>query len=31
LRQRRYRFDKVSQWLIGTFGNELRISAHQKK
>jgi TPR repeat protein len=31
LRQRRYRFDKVSQWLISNFGTEIRVSARQHK
>jgi TPR repeat protein len=31
LRQRRYRFDKVSQWLVGTFAAEARVPARQKK
>jgi uncharacterized protein len=31
LRQRRYRFDKVSQWLISTFGAETKASARPKK
>jgi uncharacterized protein len=31
LRQRRYRFDKVSQWLVSTFAAEAIIPARQKK
>jgi TPR repeat protein len=31
LRQRRYRFDKVSQWLLSTFTTEARMPARQKK
>jgi TPR repeat protein len=31
LRQRRYRFDKVSQWLVATFAAEAIIPARQKK
>jgi uncharacterized protein len=31
LRQRRYRFDKVSQWLVSTFTAEARMLARQKK
>jgi hypothetical protein len=30
LRQRRYRFDKVSQWLIGTVAVETTRSSRQK-
>jgi hypothetical protein len=31
LRQRRYRFDKVSQWLLSTFAAEAKMPARQKK
>jgi hypothetical protein len=31
LRQRRYRFDKVSQWLVSTFAAEARMLAKQNK
>ena len=31
LRQRRYRFDKVSQWLLNTFTAEARMPARKKK
>jgi hypothetical protein len=31
LRQRRYRLDKVSQWLLGTFTKEATTSLRKKK
>jgi hypothetical protein len=31
LRQRRYRFDKVSQWLLSTFAKEATTTSPRKK